>query len=83
MLGQHTLFVKNRHKATIELLTRLLEAFEDAGWEVAFPVLGSCETVRASLVRDVNAQMTASRRYKSDMNLGHGVRYSIQRMKMQ
>ena len=53
------LFAANYNKATQELLTLLLKALRGAGWEVAFPELGSSETVRASLVRAVDALLSA------------------------
>ena len=82
MFGQQTLFSNNRHKETIGLSTRLLEVLGVAGWEDAFPELGSCKTALASLVRDVDTLYTDDC-FSPIQTLGHGVRYSIQRMKIQ
>jgi hypothetical protein len=58
VIDKNKLFAKNSHKATQELLTKLLNVFRRAGWEVAFPELGSSETKRVSLVRPVTTLLS-------------------------
>ena len=61
MIGANSLFAPNSQKATKALLSLLLKALRGAEWAVAFPELGSSETTRASLIRGVNALISAKK----------------------
>jgi len=60
------LFAPNSNRATKPLLKLLLKALRGAEWAVAFPELGSSETARASLIRDVNALISAKKLRRSE-----------------
>lgn len=54
MIRGNRLSVPHSHLVTEDLLSLLLKTLRGAEWAVAFPELGSSETVRATLIRDVN-----------------------------